>query len=39
MLRTLTDFTRFIGHYRYYRQNGANIRSAWRLAGMTLPSR
>ncbi len=37
MLRTLTDVARFLDHYRYYRRNGATIRSAWRLAGMTLP--
>jgi hypothetical protein len=37
MPRSLVNFTRFIGNYRYYRRNGFNFRKAWHLAGMTLP--
>ncbi len=37
MSRTLANFARFIGNYRYYRRNGINPKAAWHLAGLTLP--
>jgi hypothetical protein len=37
MLRTFSNFVRFIGNFRYYRRNGHDFRAAWHLAGMTLP--
>ncbi len=37
MPRTLSGFTRFIGNYRHYRSKGLDYRTAWYLAGLTLP--
>lgn len=37
MYRSYSNFIRFIGNYRYFRRNGRDFRTAWRLAGMTLP--
>jgi hypothetical protein len=33
----LVNFVRFIENFRYYRRSGRDIRTAWHLAGMTLP--
>jgi hypothetical protein len=37
MLRRIINFSRFIGNYRYYRRIGADFKTAWNLASMTLP--
>jgi hypothetical protein len=37
MLRRFINFSRFIGNYRYYRRIGADFKTAWNLASMTLP--
>lgn len=37
MSRTYSSFIRFIANYLYFRRNGRNFRTAWRLVGMTLP--
>lgn len=37
MYRMLVNFVRFIENFRYYRRNGRDIKTAWHLAGMTLP--
>jgi hypothetical protein len=33
----LAHFPSFIANYRYYRRCGLNSKSAWHMAGMTLP--
>jgi len=37
MLRTFANFVRFVGNYRYYREQGLNSKDAWSLASKTLP--
>jgi hypothetical protein len=37
MTRSISNLVRFIGNFRYYRRNGNDIKTAWHLAGMTLP--
>jgi len=37
MPRTFANLVRFIENFRYHRKNGNNIKTAWHLAGMTLP--
>ncbi len=37
MPRTFSDLGRFIGNYRHYRRKGLDYRTAWYLAGLTLP--
>jgi hypothetical protein len=37
MSRTFANFIRFIGNFRYYLRNGRDYKTAWHLAGMTLP--
>ncbi len=37
MSRTFSNFSRFIGNYRHYRRKGLDYRTAWYLAGLTLP--
>lgn len=37
MSRTFSNLARFIGNYRHYRSKGLDYRTAWYLAGLTLP--
>jgi hypothetical protein len=37
MSRIFSNFIRFIGNFRYYRRCGLTLKSAWFMAGMTLP--
>lgn len=37
MSRAFSNFARFIENFRYYRRNGHDLRTAWHLAGLTLP--
>ena len=37
MSRTLSDLARVIGNFRHYRSKGLYYRTAWYLAGLTLP--
>jgi hypothetical protein len=37
MSRTFANLARFIGNYRHYRSKGLDSRTAWYLAGLTLP--
>jgi hypothetical protein len=37
MSRAFSNLIRFIENFHYYRKSGRDLKTAWHLAGMTLP--